>query len=145
MLRPYKRAACFTESDSAKLFLPAIYPSGQSLSRPEQKVQHIPPRLDRELQESETFCCPRVFTPLCLCNPHLWACCFAVYLFIFPLPGMLGEGGSAKPTWPSSPGHEHSVPFFCCLSRLPLVPAVNHLSPFLQNFTDTGQERKRPL
>lgn len=52
---------------------------------------------------------------------------------------------AANPTWLSSPGREHSTPFFCCLSRLPLVPAVNHLSPSLQNFTDTGQERKQPL
>lgn len=108
-------------------------------------VQHIPPRLDRELQNREIFGCPHVFTFLCLCNPHLQSRCVDVYLFIFPSSGMLGEGGSAKPTWPSSPGHGHSAPFFCCLSRLPLVTAVSHLSPFLQNFTDTKQGRKRPL
>lgn len=52
---------------------------------------------------------------------------------------------AANPTWLSSPGHEHSTPFFCCLSRLPLVPAGNRLSPSLQNLTDTGQERKQSL
>lgn len=93
-----------------------------------------------ELQERETSGCPHAFTTLCLCNPPLQSCCVDVCLVIFPSPDMAGEGGSAQPNWPSSPGHDHSAPFFCCVFRLPLVPAVNHLHHF-HSFTDTGQER----
>lgn len=102
MPRPYRRALCFTESHSAEPFPAAICPSGRSLPGPEQKVQHTSPRLNRE-----TFGFPRVFTPLCLCNPHLQSRCVDIYLFVFPLPGM---GGSAKPTCLSSPGHGHCPP-----------------------------------
>lgn len=56
-------------------------------------MQLIPPRLDRELQERETFGCPCVFTPLCSCKPHLQLGCVDIYLFIFPLPAVPGEGG----------------------------------------------------
>lgn len=140
MLRPCKRATCFAEIEPAKRFPPAICPPGQSLSGSEQKLQRFPPRLSRE-----TFGGSCVCTPLCLYNPHLPSYCIDIYVFIFPSPAIPGKGGFAKPIRLSSPGLRHSALFFCCLSRLLPVTAVNHLSSFLQNFTDMGQERKPAL
>lgn len=146
MLWPYKWVICFTKSNSAKFFPPAVYPWGQSLSGPEHKVQHVPPRQDRELQERNTFGCPHVFTPLCLCKP---SCSHAVLtstcLFTPRQPCQekealqsLSSGGAALDmttlllSSAASPGYLW-------------YPLVNYLSLFLQNFTDTGQERERSL
>lgn len=131
MLWPYQWAACFTESDPAKLFPPGIRNFSlrtEPFRSREAGAEHSTHagQGDLWLRLHPSACA----TPTCS-DPVLTSTC----LFSF----------AANPTWLSSPGQEHSTPFFCCLSRLPLVPAVTHLFPSLQNLTDTGQEKKQPL